>query len=80
MNRTLLFSVLMMLLSIGIKAQINLIGVSNNIQTGNINVVKWEALNLCWSTRAAYDQPLQLFTLRFESLILYFTLCSSFNL
>ena len=45
MIKTFLYTALMMLLSIGSKAQINLVGAANNLQTGKIDIVKWQALD-----------------------------------
>jgi hypothetical protein len=45
MNKIILFTFLIMLLGIGSKAQINLVGAANNLQTGKIDIVKWQALD-----------------------------------
>ena len=43
-NKLLLFAVLLSLNFNG-KAQINLVGAANNLQTGKIDIVKWQALD-----------------------------------
>lgn len=45
MKKSILCTALIMLLSIGLKAQINLVGVGNNLQTGKIEIIKWQALD-----------------------------------
>lgn len=45
MIKTILYIAIIMLLSIGSKAQINLVGVANNFQTGKIEIIKWQALD-----------------------------------
>jgi hypothetical protein len=45
MNKNIQYTVIIMLLSIGSKAQINLVGAANNLQTGKIDIVKWQALD-----------------------------------
>ncbi|MBE0638406.1 MAG: T9SS type A sorting domain-containing protein [Bacteroidales bacterium] len=45
MIKTILYTAFIMLLSIGSKAQINLVGVANNLETGKIDIVKWQALD-----------------------------------
>lgn len=45
MIKTIFYTAFIMLLSIGSKAQINLIGVANNLETGKIDIVKWQALD-----------------------------------
>ena len=45
MKKSVLTFLVMLLLSSMLSAQINLVGVANNQQTGKIDVVKWEALN-----------------------------------
>jgi hypothetical protein len=45
MIRTFLFTAIFMLMCIGSKAQINLVGAANNLQTGKIDIVKWQALD-----------------------------------
>jgi hypothetical protein len=44
MKKTILYTFIMLLFSMGIKAQINLVGVANNYPD-NIGIVKWQALN-----------------------------------
>jgi hypothetical protein len=44
MKKTILYTLIMLLFSMGIKAQINLVGVANNYPD-NIGIVKWQALN-----------------------------------
>lgn len=45
MTKTILYTAFILLLSIGSKAQINLVGVANNPETGKIDIVKWQALD-----------------------------------
>jgi len=45
MNKSFLYTVIIMLLSMGSKAQINLVGAANNLQTNKIDIVKWQALD-----------------------------------
>lgn len=45
MNKNILFTAIIIILGIGSKAQINLIGAANNLQTGKIDIVKWQALD-----------------------------------
>lgn len=45
MNKSFLCAVIILLFSTGIKAQINLVGVANNLQTSEIDIVKWQALD-----------------------------------
>jgi hypothetical protein len=45
MNKNILYLSIIMLLNIGSKAQINLVGAANNLQTGKIDIVKWQALD-----------------------------------
>ena len=45
MIKSILYTAFIMLLSIGAKAQINLVGVANNFQTGKIEIIKWQALD-----------------------------------
>jgi len=45
MIRTILFAALFIILSIGSKAQISLVGAANNLETGKIDIVKWQALD-----------------------------------
>lgn len=45
MIKTIFYTAFIMLLSIGSKAQINLVGVANNFQTGKIEILKWQALD-----------------------------------
>lgn len=45
MNKSFLSAIIILLFSTGIKAQINLVGVANNLQTGEIDIVKWQALD-----------------------------------
>ncbi len=45
MTKSILYTALIVLLNIGGKAQINLVGVANNFQTGKIEILKWQALD-----------------------------------
>lgn len=45
MHKSFLVTAVAMLFSLGVKAQINLVGAANNLQTGKIDIVKWEALD-----------------------------------
>ena len=45
MIKTILYTAFIMLLSFGSKAQINLVGVANNPETGKIDIFKWQALD-----------------------------------
>ncbi|KAF0130053.1 MAG: Outer membrane protein Omp28 [Bacteroidetes bacterium] len=45
MKRTLLYTFIIMLFGMGLKAQINLVGMGNNYPNGNLDIVKWQALD-----------------------------------